>query len=324
LTAPNPLKNAGKAIADAMPAPLKNFAGKAGGEARDAFRGLTEQQLINEAIKVVTDGFGDLEKYLANKSINENYVIGRINGGKQEQKISDLSQVCLLRAYDIAAITAKEELQHRGIALVEGAATGAPGLPGIPFDLALSMLAYFRAVQSVAMFYGYNVKSDPAELLIASDVFMCAMSPNAQGNKEKEYVGKVLLFAEASMVRQTVKKGWEAMASKGGTCLAIAQVRALANKAAQKALEAAGKKGLEAGALKNVLELVGKNLSQKAVGKAVPVVGAVIGALFDTAQIGRVLEIAELFYRQRFILEKEERVGNLLNKTANPAEPARQ
>ena len=305
-----------------MPAPLKNFAGKAGGAARDAFRGLTEQQLINEAIKVVTDGFGDLEKYLANKSINENYVIGRINGGKQEQKISDLSQVCLLRAYDVAAITSKEELQHRGIALAEGAATGAPGLPGIPFNLALSMLAYFRAVQSVAMFYGYNVKSDPAELLIASDVFMCAMSPNAQGNKETEYVGKVLLFAEASMVRQTVKKGWEAMANKGGACLAIAQVRALANKAAQKALEAAGKKGLEAGALKNVLELVGKNLSQKAVGKAVPVVGAVIGALFDTAQMGRVLEIADLFYRQRFILEKEERVGNLLNKTANPAEPA--
>ncbi len=43
-----------------------------------------------------------------------------------------------------------------------------------------------------------------------------------------------------------------------------------------------------------------------------PVVGAVIGALFDTVQMSTVLEYADVFYHKRFLLEKEVRINLLL------------
>ena len=74
-------------------------------------------------------------------------------------------------------------------------------------------------------------------------------------------------------------------------------MRALANKA--------GQKGLEESLFKGVFEQIGKSLSKKALGKAVPVAGAVIGALFDTAQMNTVLVYADVFYNKRYLLEKE-------------------
>lgn len=53
-------------------------------------------------------------------------------------------------------------------------------------------------------------------------------------------------------------------------------------------------------------------VSAKNIGKAVPFVGAFIGATIDTAQMNQVIEYANLFYAKRFILEKEERVYKLI------------
>lgn len=63
---------------------------------------------------------------------------------------------------------------------------------------------------------------------------------------------------------------------------------------------------------KGVFEQIGKSLSKKALGKAVPVAGAVIGAMFDTAQMNTVLEYADVFYNKRYLLEKEVRINTLL------------
>ena len=182
------------------------------------------------------------------------------------------------------------------------------------------MLVYFRAVQSVAMFYGYDVKEDPAELIIASEVFQRAMSPCPKGNPATDYIGKVLVYAESAAVKQAAKKGWTAMVEKGGAALAIAQMRALANKAAQKALENGGKKAIEAGVFKKTLTQIGQKLTLKNVGRLVPVVGAGFGAFFDTAQMNSILDFADLFYHKRFIVEKEQRVQRLTGETAEFAE----
>lgn len=160
--------------------------------------------------------------------------------------------------------------------------------------------------------YGFNVKEDPAEMVIAGDVFSNAMAPSAgSADGMATAIGKVMLVAEMEGVKQTVKKGWTAMASRGGAAMLVTQIRALANAAARKALENAGKKSLENSVFKKVLEQIGRNITQKSLGKVIPVFGGVVGALFDVSQMNRVLQYANIFYHKRFIIEKQERVAML-------------
>ena len=102
------------------------------------------------------------------------------------------------------------------------------------------------------------------------------------------------------------------MAKRGGACLVVAQIRAMGNAGVKKTLENTGKKGLEVGVFKSVFEKIGKQLSKDVVSKAVPVVGGVLGAAFDTAQMNTILKYADLFYHKRFIVEKEMRIDALL------------
>ena len=81
----------------------------------------------------------------------------------------------------------------------------------------------------------------------------------------------------------------------------------------KKALEKAGKKGLEQSVFKNILEQLGKKLTKKATGRIMPVFGAAFGALFDTAQMKHIIDYADIFYRKRFIEEKELRINAILN-----------
>ena len=103
------------------------------------------------------------------------------------------------------------------------------------------------------------------------------------------------------------------MAQQGGACLLIVQMRALANNAAKKALQKAGQEGLEKSVIRNVLTQIGQHLPQKAVQRGVPVIGGIIGALFDAGMMGRVLDYADIFYQKRFLVEKELRVSALVS-----------
>ena len=159
------------------------------------------------------------------------------------------------------------------------------------------------------MYYGYDVKNDANELVISSEVFMSALSPRrSDASGLTDIIGKVMLISKATTVKQVAKKGWGEMASRGGVELLIAQMRALAHKSAKKALEKAGKKGLEKSIFKDVFEQIGRKLALKTVQRAVPVISGVIGACFDTAQMNKVLEYADVFYNKRYILEKQYRI----------------
>lgn len=307
-TKPGPLAKAGKKVGEVLPAQLKQAASELG----QSINGL---EFYKQALAIVGKGFGAIESQAAQMSVSPTYVINRINQGQQSQKVSEIPEICLLRSYDVARIVGQERTQHLMLALTEGAATGAPGFPGIPFNIVLSMFLFFRAVQSIAMFYGYDVKSDPAEMIIAGDVLMSAFGAGEEGpngNVAAGAIGKVMAISEAQVVRQTVSKGWGAAASHGGIPLIIAQMRALAHNAAKKAVLNAGQKTLEESVFAGVLRQMGQKLSQKAVNNAIPFVGGAIGALFDTGLMDRVLTVADLFYHKRFILEKPARVQMLI------------
>lgn len=306
LVEPSIIAKAGTKIGEVMPEKLKAL----GHSMKDA---VTEAELYAQCMKVVGEGFNIVEKQAAKLSINEKTIVREINKNLKDNQIESLEEVCLVRSYDISKAVSSYKMQDLGLALVEGGATGYFGFAGLPFNLVLSLFLYYRAVQSIAMYYGYDVKNDSAELVIASEVFMNALSPSSSGSDEMSgIIGKVMLMTELTAVKQTAKKTWTEMASRGGITLLLTQMRALAHKSAQKALEKAGQKGLENSLFKEVFEQIGKKITQKSLGKAIPVAGAVIGALFDTAQMNTILEYADVFYNKRYILEKECRINTLV------------
>ena len=279
---------------------------------------IMEQELFVAAMKVIANGFSIVEKTAAKSSINETAIINKINKTVTDNEITNINEICLSRSYDISKIVSKYKTGDLGLAFVEGGVTGAFGFAGLPFNLVLSTFIYYRAVQSIAMHYGYDIKNDSSELIIASEVFMKALSPNSKGSNElTDIIGKIMIFAELAAVKQTVKKTWTDMAARGGVCLFVVQMRALANNAAKKALEKVGQKGLEKSVLKGIFEQIGKTLTKKNVGRSIFFIGGIIGALFDTAQMNAVLEYADIFYNKRYLIEKDIRVHQLINPNAD-------
>lgn len=276
---------------------------------------ISAQELYQQAVDLIATGFKVVEEQAAKFSISEKTILQKVNTVISEYEITELSEVCFVRSYRLAKLVNTYKSQDTFIAFVEGGATGAFGFWGLPFNIVLSTFLYFRAVQSIAMFYGYDIKNDSAELVIASEVFTNALSPaqNDVNNEVTNIITKIMLMTQATVVKQTAKKTWTDMAARGGVSLLLTQMRALANKAAQNALEKVGAKGLENSLFKEAFEQIGRKLTLKSVGKAVPVASAVFGALIDTAQMQKVLNYADIFYHKRYILEKESRIKAIVD-----------
>ena len=276
---------------------------------------ISEKKLYSQMMNVIGSGFKTIEEQAAKFSINEKQIITKVNQNSGFE-IQKLDEICLVRSYDIAKLVNTYKNQDTLVATIEGGGTGAFGFWGLPFNIVLSTFLYFRAVQSIAMFYGYDVKNDSTELVIASEVFTNALSPSTSdaNNEATNIIGKIMLMSQAAVVKQTAKKTWTDMAARGGIPLLLAQMRALAHKSAQKALQNVGAKGLENNIFKEAFEQIGRKLTLKAIGKAVPIASAVAGALIDTAQMKKVLEYANIFYQKRFIVEKESRISNLIGE----------
>ncbi len=275
---------------------------------------ISAQEIYKQAMEWVTEGFSVIEEQAAKFSISEKTIVKKVNSVVEECEITELCEICLVRSYVLSKLVSGYKNQDILAAFLEGGITGAAGIWGLPFNLVLSTFLYFRSVQSIAMFYGYDVKNDSAELVIASEVFSSALSPSKDdvNNGVSSAIGKIMLISQTAAVKQTAAKTWTDMAARGGVPLLLTQMRALANKAAQKALEKAGTKGLERSVFKEVFEQIGRKLTLKTLQKAVPVVSAVFGALIDTAQMNKVLEYADIFYQKRYILEKESRIIAIL------------
>lgn len=302
LTSPGPIRRAAKKVGEMVPAGVKDAA-------VDLGRAISEREIYTQALELISSGFKVLEEQTARVTVSEEMVIRNINDVSETAEIESIEEICLIRSYDVSKAANKQNIQHVLAALLEGGGTGVAGFVGIPLNLVLSTFAFYRAVQSVALSYGYDVKNDPAELVISAEVFANALSPTSEStNGVSNNIAKFMTISAAEGVKQAAKKGWAALIERGGPAVFLAQMRALANASAKKALENAGKKGLENNVFREIFEQVGKRLTLKVVQRAVPVVAAGIGALIDTAQMNTVLQYADIFYHKRFLIEKEERV----------------
>lgn len=306
LVEPGFLAKLGGKVAEIVPAEVREGVGEA---IQGAGKALTEQELYAKALEQIGKGYDALNQQVARFTVSRTATVNHLNGTLSDVRTESIDEFCLLRSYDVAKAANDGYLQHSVSAFLEGGGFGAMGIAGIPGNLVVSTLLYYRAVQCVAISYGFDAKEDPGEQVIASQVLADAFNPtDPTDNRMTNEISKFMALGATLGVGAAAKKGWAAMIEKGGPALLIAQIRALANKAAAKALNKAGMKGLENAVMKELLEQVGKKLTLKAVQRAVPLVGAGIGAFMDLAQMNTVIEYADVFYHKRFLIEKEMRV----------------
>lgn len=312
LMQPSKITILGEKVGSLVPERVKEFSS-------DVTKNITAQELYQQSMEVIAKSFKAVEEIAAKYSLSEGTILKRVNKIVPDYKITEINEICFARSYKLSKIVNSYKMQDNIAAFLEGGVTGAMGFWGLPFNFVASTFLYFRAVQVIAMVYGFDVRNDVTELVIASEVFASALSPatNDVNNEMTSMISKVMVMTQASVVKQTAKKTWTDMASRGGIPLLLTQMRALAHKRVQKALQNAGAKGLENSIFKEVFEQIGRKLTLKTVQKSVPVVSAVLGAFIDTAQMNNVLEYADIFYQKRFILEKEKRIMTIVESGNN-------
>lgn len=298
----NGIKKAIAPIEKILPKDLMNNFGKYMDEAMS-------WKVIKKVTTVASKGFFELGKASSKYTLSSASIKNALQKRIKNQFTFDT--ICGLRSYEIEKCVLDNKLKKQFSAMLEGGITGFFGFWGVPFNIVFSILLYFRAVQHIALYYGYDVIDDPRELEISSEVLINSISPSIDntGAGVGSYMARAMFCAEMSSLGRalTGKKTFETMAKSGGSQLFYTQIRALANAAARKGLEKAGKKGIENVFLKKILENVGRKLPKQMAGKAVPVLGALVGGGFDTFYMTRVVDGANLQYHKRFLIEKDER-----------------
>lgn len=287
----------------------------------DAGSSMSDWELIQKTLQIAEKGFHLLTQQASRMTVSKAGVIEKLSA--RGTAISTFEEVCLLRSYDIEGVIEDQTYKDILLAAVQGAATGFFGFPGVPFNLALSFFLYFRAAQSVALHYGYDVRSDPRELQFAAEVTLQSLDPSFAGSGLGGLIGKMMLSAEISALKQSLGRlSYTEMAKRGGSELIYVQIRAFANKAAKTALEKAGREGVEAGVFKSLLAQLAKRMPKEAGKKGLPVIGSFIGGLSDAYLMSRILRGAKMIYHKRYLVEKEHRIS-LLKKTRASSKPAK-
>lgn len=297
-------EKAQKNVLEVIPDDVKTFV-------NDLKEGLSEKEIFSKFATVMAKGYTEIESRASSLTISKQAIVEKMR--KKGLYVNSYEDICMLRGYEIESVLNLKDLTELVITGVQGGATGFFGFKGIPANIVLSTFLYFRAVQNIALYYGYDIKNDPSELQIASTVTMQALSPNIEegGETLSAIIGKMMFMTKSTALRNSLNESYKVMIEKGGVQLIFVQIRALANKAAEKAIREAGEKGLEKKVYSEILEQIGKSLSKKSAKKFIPGISMIVGAVFDTYLMSKVLRYAKIVYHKRFLLEKEQRIYDL-------------
>ncbi len=171
--------------------------------------------------------------------------------------------------------------KYKSIALVEGAAAGLAGLPGIPPDIIALVALNLRAIGEYGTYYGFDVSSQH-ERLFAMNVLGLASSPSN--------AAKTVAMAQLVKIAREVakKKAW---------------------------------KDLEKHAFVKVIQLVAKalgiRLTKAKLAQTIPLAGAAVGGGFNAYYTAKVCDAAYYLYRERFLASKYDDEG-LIELTVSP------
>lgn len=299
-------------VSDLLPEKFKEISA-------DTIKKASDWAVIQKVMEKAGQGFGVVHENTARITFDKNKIVDYLNDNTNQ--ISEFEQICHLRSYYIEKnLLNRRRLVDLPSAFFGGGVTGFFGLVGVPFNLAYTFFMYYRSVQAVALYYGYDVIDDPRELEFASSVTITCLSPHLESDVKNlgSVIGRMMVATNVTTLKESLSKlSYTKMAQKGGAELLYVQIRALANAQAKNALGKAGQEGIEAGIFKNLLEQIGKRMSKETGKKAVPVLGGLIGALSDTYTMNNIIKGANLIYHKRFLFEKDIRINDLKQQNGN-------
>ncbi len=285
-------------VVEAMPENVKDYG-------RYLKNNITKNDIYKKGRVIASDGFQILEEKTADYAVSRTEILKQLNLNSQT-KIENISQACLLRGYDVFKVVNSQKQQNITYAFVEGGATGVLGFGGIPFNLVLSTFLFYKAVQTIAMYYGYDVKNDSRELIISGLVFMNVLSEGETENETTLLINKFMAI--------NCENGFSSV--NGGDSYAIKllnDIKFLAVEDVEINNTQKSRKTLEERSFKEIYEQIGKKLAKLVVGKSIPIFSFAVGAVFDSIQMEKILDYANTFYCKRFIVEKEKRIKALMN-----------
>lgn len=281
---------------------------------------VSDKQIVKQVLSETAKGGGLALRWCAQGTLSKSAVRRRLKSDGVE--VGEFKHICGCRSYEIAPLAEKDWKSRWGAAL-QGIGTGAlGGARGVGLNLALSTVLFLRATQRVALHYGYDAVNREEEQVIASKVTLQSLQPEegpATGSTGS-LLGKMMAAGEISALKKALERStYQEMARQGGAQLLYTKLRATANKAAQSALNKAGKEGFETTLVRRLLRDLGERIPKRVGQRVVPIVGGVIGGGIDTWQMQQVIRGANLVYHKRFIAEKEERVTRLIGQEEQEA-----
>lgn len=235
---------------------------------------------IGDVIKKSIEGLTSVCNDAAQWSVRPEAIFKEFRNDKHEvNHVKDISQLDLK---EIDKVVGWLAAKYKGIALVEGAGTGATGAIGLAVDIPALITLNLRAIGEYATYYGFDL-SRQEERLFALNILGLASSPND--------ASKALAMAQLVKIAQDTAKN-----------------------ATWKVLE----QNVFVKVIQQISKALGIRLTKAKLAQAIPALGAAVGGGFNAYFTMRVCDSAYYLYRERFLAEK---YGvDVIEVTVKPAE----
>lgn len=220
-----------------------------------------------KVIKKSMEGITSLANDAAQWSVRPEAIFSEFRGAGHAS-VKTHEDIIKLELSEIDKVVGWLGAKYKGIALVEGAGTGAAGAIGLAIDIPALITLNLRAIGEYAAYYGFDTTKQE-ERLFAFNVLGLASSPTD--------ASKALAMAQLVRIAKDVAK-----------------------KVSWKELE----KSVFVKIIQELAKALGIRLTKAKLAQAIPTVGAAIGGGFNAYFTMKVCDAAFYLYRERFLAEK--------------------
>jgi hypothetical protein len=237
---------------------------------------------VGDVLRKSTEGFITVLNDAAQWSVRPTAIFGKYR--KAGHAIEVPSDIHALPLDSVDPVIGWLAAKYIGIALTEGAATGAAGLPGIPVNLIALLSLNLRAIGEYATYCGFDI-SRQEERLFAMNVLGLASSPTD--------ASKSLAMAQLVRIAQDVarKSSWKQLERH-----AFVKV------------------------VQQISKTIGIRLTKAKLAQVIPMAGAVVGAGFDAYYTTKVCDACYFLYRERLLAAQYG--PDIIEVTVDPTESA--